>query len=86
VLTVTVEGHDNVRAFLQGEADAGLERRALTPVNDMPQDERPGLFCAPICGVRRAIIHHNDVSGSRQQRFHHTADRPFLVISGDDDE
>src|SRR5687768_15154000 len=65
MLPITIEGHDDIRAAAQAVIDPGLDRRALSAIDDVSKDDCAGSFRLGGRTVRRAVVDHNDLWISR---------------------
>jgi len=79
VLSIAVERDDELRAAAQRERNPGLQRRTLSAIDDVPQND--GAVTPRRRGrvIRRAIVDDHDAMTATHEVIHDRADRSRLV-------
>jgi hypothetical protein len=83
MLSIGVEGHNNVGAFVQSELDAGLQSRALSEVDRMTDHDGTNHFCGRCGGIGGTIVDEQDRISTPPHFGDDARDHAGLIVGGD---
>ena len=86
MLSVGIKGDDEGRSSQQGELDAGLDRGALSKIDRVAENDRPGLRRNSGRRVGRTVCHNNDLVTGAPNLGNHLGEDFLLVVGGDHDK
>ena len=86
MLSVGIKGDDEACAPQQSKLDAGLERGALSKIDRVAENDRPGLRRNSGRRVGRTVRYNNDLVAGASNLGNHLGEDFLLVVGGDHDE